>query len=68
MNIPNYWPLAGARQAKKQGIKLLRAKRYLRERNIDAMALNSEFKYDASPKALMLENAQLSARIADAEK
>lgn len=47
-----YWPLATARQAKRQAVRLLRAKRYLRERNIDAMALNSEFKYDASPKVL----------------
>lgn len=47
-----YWPLATTRQAKKQAVRLLRAKRYLRDRGIDAMALNSEFKYDQKPKVL----------------
>lgn len=52
MNIPNHWPLAPDRQAKKQGIRLLRAKKYLHERRIEACAVNSTFKYDPNPKVL----------------
>ena len=48
----HHWPLATPRQAKKQAVRLLRAKKYLRERNIEACAVNSEFKYDQNPKVL----------------
>ena len=47
-----YWPLATPRQAKKQAVRLLRAKQYLRERNIEACAINSEFKYSQAPGVL----------------
>jgi len=53
--IPNHWPLATERAAKKQGIRLLRAKKYLIQRGIAACAVDSTFKYSAAPKVLRTE-------------
>lgn len=47
-----YWPLATPRNAKRQAIKLIRARQYLRNRGIDAMAVNSQFKYTSAPEVL----------------
>lgn len=47
-----YWPLAPSRQAKRQAIKLIRARQYLQHRGIDAMAVNSQFKYNPAPEVL----------------
>ena len=46
------WPLAGTKQARRQAVRLIRAKRYLDRRGIAAMAINSEFKYSAQPTVL----------------
>lgn len=47
-----YWPLANTRQAKRQAIRLIRAKRYLDQRGIAACALHSSFKYQSTPTVL----------------
>ena len=46
------WPLAGQKQARRQAVRLIRAKRYLDRRGIAATAINSEFKYSAQPTVL----------------
>lgn len=51
-SIARHWPLASRHQAKRQAIRLIRAKRYLTERGIAAHTVNSEFKYQSAPKVL----------------
>lgn len=46
------WPLATRRAARKQAFRLIRAKQYLNHRGINAVAINSEFKYQSAPQVL----------------
>lgn len=50
--IARHWPLAEARQAKRQAIKLIRARHYLQRRGIEACAVGSRFAYSSAPKVL----------------
>lgn len=50
--IAKHWPLASRRQAKRQAVRLLRAKQYLTQRGIAAHVPNSEFKYISAPQVL----------------
>lgn len=50
--IAKHWPLASRRQAKRQAIRLIRAKQYLDRRGIAATAINSDFKYNPVPTVL----------------
>lgn len=46
------WPLATERQAKRQAVRLLKAHRYLKRREIAACEVGSKFEYSQGPKVL----------------
>lgn len=46
------WPLATTKQARRQAIRLLRAKRYLTTRGIAAHVVGSQFEYKSAPVVL----------------
>lgn len=50
--LARHWPLASTRQAKRQAIKLIRARDYLDSRGIVVTAVNSGFVYSAKPTVL----------------
>jgi hypothetical protein len=50
--LSRYWPLATNRQARRQAVRLVRAKRYLQDRGIAAHAVGSKFEYTSGPKVL----------------
>lgn len=50
--LARHWPLATARQAKRQAIKLIRAKQYLQHRGIESTAVGSRFEYSSAPTVL----------------
>lgn len=50
--LAKHWPLAEPRAAKRQAIRLIRARDYLRTRNIEACRVKSEFEYSQGPKVL----------------
>lgn len=50
--LAKHWPLATPRQAKRQAVRLIRARDYLRSRNIEACAVKSAFEYSQGPKVL----------------
>lgn len=50
--LSRHWPLATPRQAKRQAVRLIRARDYLRTRNIEACRVKSEFEYSSGPKVL----------------
>ena len=51
-SIARHWPLASRHQAKRQAIRLIRAKRYLTTRGIAAHVVGSQFEYKSSPQVL----------------
>lgn len=50
--IAKHWPLASRRQAKRQAVRLFRAKQYLDRRGIAAHVPNSTFVYSLAPQVL----------------
>jgi hypothetical protein len=50
--LSSYWPLASRKQAIRQAIRLVRAKRYLERRGIEASSVGSTFEYSSSPTVL----------------
>lgn len=50
--IARNWPLATSRQAKRQAVRLIRAKQYLDRRGIAAHVPNSTFTYSTAPTVL----------------
>lgn len=52
MILARNWPLASERQAKRQAVRLIRARQYLRQRGIEAHAVNSSFAYKSAPQVL----------------
>lgn len=52
ITVAKFWPLAPTRQARRQAIRLIRAKQYLTQRGIAAHVPNSGFKYSSAPQVL----------------
>lgn len=50
--LSKHWPLASERQARRQAVRLLRARRYLTERGIAAHMVGSTFEYRSAPRVL----------------
>jgi hypothetical protein len=50
--LSRYWPLATEKQARRQAVKLIRAKQYLRDRGIASHEVGSKFEYVQGPKVL----------------
>ena len=50
--VARHWPLATKSQAKRQAIRLIRARQYLRQRGIEAAAVGSTFSYSSAPQVL----------------
>jgi hypothetical protein len=50
--MSRYWPLATEKQARRQAVRLIRAKRYLKSRGISAHEVGSKFEYTSGPKVL----------------
>ncbi len=46
------WPLATRKQARRQAVRLIRAKRYLEDRGIAAHVVGSTFEYNPAPAVL----------------
>lgn len=50
--IAKNWSLAEPKQARKQAVSLLRAKKYLNQRGLSAHKVDSDFAYSAGPTVL----------------
>lgn len=50
--MSRYWPLATEKQARRQAVRLLRAKRYLKSRGIAAHEVGSTFEYKSGASCL----------------
>lgn len=50
--LARHWPLTSDHAARRQAVRLIRARRYLRERGIEAHAIGSKFAYRSAPQVL----------------
>lgn len=51
-SVAKHWPMADTHQALRQAVKLMRARRYLQHRGIEACAVGSKFEYTGAPRVL----------------